>query len=213
MKHKIIFSILLLSWLFSSCLIKSFNPFFHKEDVVFDDRLLGKWIDQDDGQWSFEKNKVEKDQDQNKKQHPYYILNYREDDGEVSRFMTTLFKLDDAFYLDFFPDLETISDRELLAVHTLPVHSLAKFGFTEDGQVSIRWFNEEWLGELIEQSKTQIKHEVIHYDGDEGTVVLSASTEALQQFIREHGNDPEAFDCEDKFSGDTFCRKLTRVEE
>jgi hypothetical protein len=210
MKRKIIFSILFFSLFFSSCLIKSFNPFFHKEDVVFDDQLLGRWVDQDDNLWSFEKYKIENIQE-NEKKHPFYILNYREEDGGISRLLTTLFKLDDEYYLDFFPDLETISDRELLAIHTLPVHSLAKLGFTEDGQVSIRWFNEEWLSELVEKNKTQIKHEVIRYDSDEGTIVLSASTDELQQFIRKHSNDPAAFDCEDQFSGDTFCRKLTRV--
>jgi hypothetical protein len=210
MKRKIIFSILFFSLFFSSCLIKSFNPFFHKEDVVFDDQLLGRWVDQDDNLWSFEKYKIENIQE-NEKKHPFYILNYREEDGGISRLLTTLFKLDDEYYLDFFPDMETISDHELLAIHTLPVHSLAKLGFTKDGQVSIRWFNEEWLSELVEKNKTQIKHEVIRYDSDEGTIVLSASTDELQQFIRKHSNDPEAFDCEDQFSGDTFCRKLTRV--
>lgn len=211
MKRKIFLAILLFSTLISSCLIKSFNPFFHKDDVVFEHGLLGNWVDQDSSFWTFTENPVSKNIFKNNNDYPHYILNYNENGGKTSQFLTTLFKLDDDLYLDFFPNLDIISEYELLAVHTLPVHSLAKIEFEPSGDILIRWFNEEWIVELIQQQKTRIKHELIKYDSEEGTLVLTATTDELQEFIRKFGNDPNAFDCEDKFAGDAFCRQLTKI--
>jgi hypothetical protein len=42
--------------------------------------------------------------------------------------------------------------------------------------------------------------------------VLTAPTEDLRAFIQEFGNDPNAFDCDDKFSGDSFCNRLLKVK-
>ena len=210
MKFKLFFSVLMISLFFTSCLIKAFNPFYLKKDIEFDERMLGSWLDQDSTLWEFEKYKTEKGIFNKEKVLPHYLVNYTEDKGKTSRFFVTLFKLDDSYYLDFFPDLETISDHELLAIHTMPVHSLAKIDIRDKSDIRIKWFNEEWLYELIEQKKTMIKHEIVKYDSDEGSVVLTASTAQLQEFIREFSKDPDAFDCDDKFSGDTFCRELTR---
>ena len=211
MKSKFIFSFLVLTLLFTSCLIKSFNPFYQVQDVVFKDQLVGKWQDQDDSSWEFVKPVIKENQKGEKEIHPHYILNYSEEEGSSSRFMATLFKLEGQFYLDFFPDLETISDHELLAIHTLPVHSLAKVEFKGEDDVQINWFNEGWVAEMIEKQKSKIDHQLIKYDSDEGTLVLTASTPELQKFIKEFGNDPEAFDCEDQFSGDAFCKKLKKI--
>ena len=134
-----------------------------------------------------------------------------EESGKTSLFQVTLFKLDGYFYLDFFPDLETISAYEFLSLHTMPVHTLAKIEFASNQDVRIKWFNEDWLAELIQNGATSIKHQVINYGDDEGTIVLTAPTKDLRVFIQEFGNDPNAFDCEDKFSGDSFCNQLLKI--
>jgi hypothetical protein len=207
MKPKSLFLIILLPFIYSGCLIKSFNPFYLPKDAVFDEQILGNWQDQDAGHWTFEAFKPA----ENKVRFPQYVLNYREENGNISKFLVTLFSLDGKLYLDFLPDLDIISDHELLALHTLPVHSLAKVEIGEDA-TRIRWFNEEWAYDLIQSQKTTIRHELIRYDSEDATLVLTASTEELQAFIRQFGDDPEAFDCEDKYSGDTFCRNLSRIK-
>ena len=216
MKGKFSFLLLITSIFLSACLIKSFQPFYLVDDIRSDDRLVGTWMDQDSSVWNFQKAKVEDPGffEKKKPQNPYYLLSYTEDDGDISRFQVTLFAIDDQLYLDLFPDYETLTGHDLFSMHTLPVHSLAKLEILDDRHIDFKWFNEEWLGELIHEGKTQISHEKLYSPEDEeedASIVLTASTIELQAFIRSFGKDPAAFDCEDKYSGDMFCRQLLRV--
>ena len=212
MKHKTIFLLLAMSMIFSACLIKSFNPFYLTENVRFNEQLIGTWLDQDSTIWQFEALKDEKGLLAKKVEHPHYLLNYTEDEGKDSRFLVTLFSLDDVLYLDLFPDYETLSGHDLFSMHTLPVHTLAKLEISDASSMQIKWFNEEWVAGLINGKKTDIGHEMIYSpdDDEEASIVLTAKTAELQDFIRKFGDDPEAFDCDDQFSGDTFCRELTK---
>lgn len=159
MKRNSWFLLVLFPLLFSACLIKSFNPFYTAEDVISDERVLGNWVDQDGNNWVFEPFKSL----ENTVRFPQYLMKYTEEGGKTSRFLTTFFTLNDEYYLDFFPDLEVIADYELLTLHTLPVHSLAKVTLN-DNAIDIKWFNEEWMYKLIKAKKTNIQHELIRYD-------------------------------------------------
>jgi hypothetical protein len=210
MKLKIFLSLVLISLILNSCLFKSFNPFYLEEDIAYDENIIGSWIDQDSVMWNFEQFSTTEKFPKKTVKKPFYLLKYMEESGKLSKFKVTLFRLGDALYLDFFPELETISEYEFLTLHTMPVHSLAKLEITDEKAIAIKWFNEDWLGKLIEDGKTDIKHERIHYGAEEGTIVLTASTDELRLFIMRFGTDPDAFKCHDKLTGDSFCNKLIR---
>lgn len=210
MKLRLIFLFFISALLYSACLIKSYNPFYLPENVIMDARINGSWLDQDSLLWTFEEKQPENSLFNTGPNHPFYKLTYRENDIKNSLFVVVLFELNGKKYLDFLPDMETITDHELFSMHLLPVHTLAQVNFGKNGEVEIKWFNEDWLNELIKAGKTQIDHHRIMYGDDEGgTIVLSASTAQLQQFILEFGDDPDAFDCDDQY-GDSYCRVLTK---
>jgi len=213
MKLKLFLTLLIISFIFSACLVKSFSPFYLDKDVVNLEELSGKWLDNDSLEWNFEKYEGEKSIFGNKKVLPHYKLQQLEGDDKVSHYIVTPFKVAGKIYLDFFPDFETIEGHDLFALHTLPVHTLAELNLDSEDLIIVKWFSEEWLGKLIEGNKTSIPFIRTHDENDgEGTITLSASSAQLTQFIADFGNDPKAFDCEDSFSGDDYCRKLKRVK-
>ena len=167
----------------SGCLVKSFNPFYELSDVTFDERLIGSWQDQDESNWIFEKYQVKESILDNNKIHPHYVLRYVEDEDKISRFMVTLFEIGNDLYLDFYPDMETVSGHDFFTLHTMPVHSLAKIDISSKEDVRIKWFNEEWMFELIESQKTDLDHELIYQDSDDATLILTAPTKDLKEFI------------------------------
>ena len=213
MKLNWLIALVLTSTLFSACLLKSFNPFFHNKDVSFNKELVGKWIDQDSSVWKFEKYAPHKlGLTTPEKIRKIYKMSYFEKGGEESRFHATLFSLDGKTYLDILPDIDMLEGRDLYTLHILPVHSLARIEISNSTKVLIKWYNEDWINELIENKEASITHQRLYTSKDDnGTLVLSASTDELQNFIRKYGDHPDAFDCGDKYSGDTYCKELMRL--
>ena len=176
------------------------------------EELSGNWLDKDSLEWSFEKYKKEKSIFGNKKMLPHYKLQQMEEKGKLSHYIITPFKVNGKVYLDFFPDFETLDGHELFSLHTLPVHTLAELVIESKDRIYIKWFNEEWLGDLIEGKKTKIPYIRTHDQNDgEGTITLTGTSAELTKFIEEFGDDPNAFDCDDKYSGEDYCKELKRV--
>jgi len=76
----------------------------------------------------------------------------------------------------------------------VPTHSLAKIDLS-GGNITISWYNEEWLIGLFNKNKIRIAHERVPYDPDlkdpeSMQVILTAQTGELQKFIIKYGNDP-----------------------
>jgi hypothetical protein len=89
--------------------------------------------------------------------------------------------------------------KEILVfdLHMIPTHSLAKVTRLVDNEVTIKWFNEEWLRKMFTENRIKISHEMIMDPDpgkDEGMYLLTASTEELQGFIKKYGRDEEAYD-------------------
>src|SRR5210317_2001295 len=99
MRSKLFFSLLIFTLLLSSCLIKSFNPYFHNKDVVFDEELIGSWESQDESEWEFTKFVTEKSLFKKGPGYEQYKVSYKEKEGSESNFITTLFELDGKRYL------------------------------------------------------------------------------------------------------------------
>jgi len=175
--------------------------------------VVGDYLDEDSLTWQFKKEVPEKSIIPRKKQHNYYKVNFPNEDGKISYFDVTLFTVNGNTYLDFFPDFETLAELDLFAMHTLPVHSLAKVIINKPDALEIMWFREDWLNELYEDKKIDLEHQKLYTDGDgDGTITLTASSEALHEFIVKFGNDPEAFDCgDDSFGDGGMCLELKRI--
>jgi hypothetical protein len=201
---------LLLSF-FSGCVVKSLHPYYHEQDVVFMESLLGSWLDEDSTRWEikpyiFSKGFMNGDSVDNSYQVELY-----DEPEEPQRFNAHLFRLNDKLYLDFKPIREDRYD-DFLDLHLVSSHSLALLESGEDGSLTIGWFNDEWLDNLFQENRVKISHEVVKGAmGDYGKeYVLTASTDELQKFIRKYGLPGKEGLCIDD---DNFlCIHLTKNE-
>ncbi len=168
--------------LFLAGCIPSIHPLYHEEDIVFKPELLGSWIE-DDARWVF-----------GQRGENGYILKYYEkentvnENATVSDFEITLVKLGANYYLDFYPGENDQLDLSSLLISTLlPVHIFARIDFLDE-KVEIRFFDRDWLEELLNENRIRIAHEKTP-----DYFVLTASTEELQKFVIKYSNVEDAF--------------------
>jgi hypothetical protein len=202
---KIIIAIgILIVVVMQGCVIKSLHPFYHAKDLVFREELINSWVDSDGGKWSIRRSKF------NRNTYEMHWLHNGERDVV---FAAHLFKLGEDLYLDFFPeeDNQMPDDFAMFSLHLLPVHSVAKVHVLNENEVTIKWFNEDWMNSLFEQNRIKISHESLVSDynvvSDDPNVknaaksietqyVLTASTDELQKFLIKYGNEDKNFDDE-----------------
>ena len=208
MKTKLIILTALVAITMNSCLVKSLHPFYTEKDLIYKPELNGKWSGKDSATWEISQHKVFAGFLKDEKPTPCYDIACTDKKG-TSKFLAHLFKVGEHMYLDFYlPDIE---GPDLAVMHLVPAHTLARVELAEN-QITIKWYNEEWLVKLFNDNRIRIAHERIPYDLDEKNpdnfqVVLTAPTADLQKFISKYGNDPAAFETGKKESDYTFVLK------
>lgn len=186
MKRLIVFSMLAL--LMSSCII-SLHPLYDVKTMVKEVKLNGNWLDengQSPSEWLF-KPKYDEDERFTGK---YELLHTT--DGYTYAYEAVLLKLGGNYYLDVLLDGPVGKEKEdetpMLALY-VPSHNFYKIEFKQADQINIFPFDGDRLDKLVSQRKIRIKHEVV-----DNTMVITASTEDLQKFLRKYAQDEEAFD-------------------
>ncbi|MCF8302151.1 MAG: hypothetical protein K9I94_02670 [Bacteroidales bacterium] len=210
MKAKSIILIGIMGLLFSGCLVKSLHPYYEERDVVFKPELLGSYMDADETAWkisrySFSKGFMKGDSIDNS----YLVEMQQKDAKRVSRFNVHLFELEGINYLDFAPIRED-RDEVLMELHLVPAHSIAQIEIISDNEITISWFEEEWLTDLFKENRVKIAHEVITYTDElEPTqYVLTAGTSELQKFLIKYGKTKLPAECDEYNS--VSCTTLKR---
>lgn len=172
--------------LIQSC-IPSLHPLYTSEDLVFDQNLIGEWIDSDSIVWKFEKfvpsntpfpNKSDLSKDS------FYKLTVN--DGKPAIFHVHLLRLENYFYLDFYIKGYKI-ENDMADLHLFPVHTFARVKI-ENNKVVLEQFNIEFIEDLIKEKKIRIKHEV-SYDN----LILTAGTKELQKFVIKYADNKELY--------------------
>lgn len=189
MRTRIIFILILISTILSSCLVKSLHPFYKERDVVFNESLIGTWIDQDSSIWEFEQHKVAVKFMSPEKPVDYYHVKLVDEEDGNSYFEVRLFRLNSRFYLDFLPLTEENIGDNMASFHFIPSHSIARIEFFGKNNVAFFWYDQDWLKSLFEERRVKISHEQI---GEEDWV-LTAETDELQKFIIKYGEEPDMF--------------------
>jgi hypothetical protein len=197
MKTQILIIILFLAFLLNACVIKSLNPFYTEKDVVYKKELVGSWIDNDSSKWTIGQYTFSKGWNQGDSLDNSYRIQYMGNEGNKAIFNAHIFKLNNEYYLDFFPLIsDFFKNDEVITSHLLPTHSVAKLEIRNNSNVTIRWFNEDWLKNLFNENRIKIAHQIVKTQDDNlgDFYVLTASTDELQKFILKFGNEPRAFD-------------------
>jgi len=194
MKTKNLIMISLVIFLISGCFVKSLHPFYKENEVIYKRELTGNWEGNDSSTWKIEQGKKYAGLFKPDIPDNAYLITYTDKKG-VAIFSVHLFQLDNRYFLDFYPE-EVESTNDLMAIHLVPMHTVARVDFTP-GKMVIQWYNEEWLINLFRQNKIRIAHEKVPMSEvktgeDNFQVVLTASTDDLQKFMLKYIDDPNA---------------------
>ncbi len=194
----------------------SLHPLFTEENIVFDEQLLGTWVegpDKSETSWEFARlneadvGPVAKDLlGDVTKFYRLTVTSKADDKVRRGSVVACLGKLDGRVFLDVFPDKFPSGEQDIEklplmynAFFFVPVHTFINVDRTGD-QLKLRLTDDERFAKLLEAEPTAVKHERALEDRR----VLTASTKELQTFVLKHAGD-------DRFFADAMT--LTRKSE
>jgi hypothetical protein len=155
--------------LLTGCL-PSLHPLYNEKTLIFKEELIGKWMGDDGGLWQFTK-AGEKE----------YELRIRDDQEEIGRFSAHLIELEGMMFLDLYPDSKPLEDMDdFYKIHILPVHTFMKVDRINPN-LQLRMVDYEKVENMLENDPNLIKHEIA-----DDRIVLTASTEEIQDFVVKH---------------------------
>jgi len=183
----------LLAVLLGGCLpVASLHPLFNEKDIVFDEKLLGTWVDDSNSPettWEFSRIAEPKNA---------YKLIYshqkKEDAKEKAKglFVVHLVKLKDKLFLDVCPaPWEQQDPNKIEWVYNyfflIPAHTFIKVNSVEP-QLKIQATDDEKMKELLKTDPNAIKYEFL-----DDRPILTGSTEELQAFVLKYADDKRMF--------------------
>jgi hypothetical protein len=191
-----------LAVLLAGCVpVVSLRPLFTKDTIVFEEKLLGTWVD-DSNQpqivWEFaplEENAAERlPAEMRETIQKCYRVNVIDDKGRKGSFAACLVKLQDKLFLDVLPDKFPSGERDAeqmkLAYNAfffVPVHTFVRVSAIGD-QLKVRLTDDEEFKKLL---KAQPK--AVRFDMIDDRPVLTASTADLQAFLAKYADDERLF--------------------
>jgi hypothetical protein len=164
----------------------SLYPLYTDKDVVFEEKLLGTWV-QDDGETTWEFKTIDEPNNA-------YKLIFSDDEGKKGSFVARLVKLQNRHFLDVYPsevpwelDDPNKTDWPYNVFFLIPAHTFLKIDSMEP-QLKIRLMLDSDVKELLEQDPDAIKHALI-----DDRLVLTASTKELQAFVLKYADGDRLF--------------------
>jgi len=182
-----------LAALLGGCIpIASLHPLFTKEDLIFEEKLLGTWTDDPNSPettWEFKR----LDEPEKASENAYKLI-FSDEEGYKGSFVAHLVKLENRLFLDIYPselpwEPEDPNKVEW-AYNTLfliPTHTFIKIDSIEP-QLKMRLTVEDEMEELLKEYPDAVKHISV-----EDRLLLTASTKELQAFVLKYADDSRAF--------------------
>jgi hypothetical protein len=160
------------------CMPLSLVPYYTEKDLVLEPALIGTWNpgDDDNEQVIFEQ-----------ADSTGYTLIDRDSTGEI-HFDVHLFKLGGKMFMDLFPQDVGGRMNPLLEEHLVPGHSLLRVDQIEPTLITAS-LNDTWMKERMKENPKALAHVLT-----DDRLVLTASTEEIQAFVKKHIADKGAFD-------------------
>jgi len=179
----------LLAALLGGCIpVMSLHSLYTKEDVVFEKKLLGTWVD--------DPNNPETTWEFNRIQEPNnaYRLVFSDEDGKKGSFVANLVKLQNKLFLDVYPsklpweaDDPNKVEWEYNSLFLIPAHTFIKIDSIEP-QLKMRLTDDDKMAELLKEDPNAVKHILV-----EDKLILTASTKELQAFVLKYADDNRVF--------------------
>jgi len=181
----------LLAAILGGCVpVMSLHPLYTEKDVVFEEKLLGIWVDDPNGPktiWEFRRPDEEE---------KGYKLIYTDEDGKKGSFSVHLVKLTERLFLDIYPDEFPCVDMEdpnktefaYNSLFLVPAHTFIKID-SIGPELIMRLTDDENMETLLKQDPNAVKFESL----EEDKIVLTASTKELQAFVLKYADDERLF--------------------
>ncbi len=186
----------LLAGLLGGCIpVMSLHPLFTEENLVFEEKLLGTWVDDPNSpETTWEFRRFDKPGEANE---IAYKLLFSDNEGKKGSFIAHLVKLDNKLFLDAYPSEVPWEPKDPNQVQWLyntlfliPAHTFLKIDSIEP-QLKMHWTTEDKMKELLKENPDAVKHTSV-----EDRLVLTASTKELQAFVLKYADDERAFPAE-----------------
>lgn len=172
--------------------IASLHPLCTQEDLIFEEKLLGTWVDdpnKPETTWQFKR----LDEPEGAGEKAYKLI-FSDEEGRKGSFIAHLGKLENKLFLDLYPSelpWEPKDPNKLeWAYNTLlliPVHTFIRID-SIGPQLKMRLTVEDQMEELLKENPTAVRHA-----STEDRLVLTASTKELQAFVLKYADDSRAF--------------------
>ena len=157
--------------------VPSLHPLFTENELIFDANLVGIWAPTDSNEtWEFKPT--------GKFGGKGYECIYIENNGKIGRFDAGLGKLQNNMLLIIYPKELNLTENDFYKIHFVPAYSFMRAEIGKDS-LKLRPMNPEAVDKLLKSDPNAIKHERL----DGSSVVLTASTKELQNFILKYGID------------------------
>jgi hypothetical protein len=198
MKKLLIATILVAVVMLAGCL-SALHPLFTESDLAFDPKLVGSWrVGADEEIYKFERGTPQSfaslPEGLQKLSGKAYLLTISARSGEEGKkYYAFLARIGKHLYLDYFP-AETDDQKGYADFYKqgfLPMHTFYRVrpGSNSD-TMKIGQFGENYLRNLIDKKKIRIRHEV----RIDGSYVITAPTEELQQYVIKYSDVDEAYE-------------------
>lgn len=201
--------ILSISIIFSGCFVKSVHPLVKQNQSIAMEGLEGSW-QEESSRWTFSHSphdvaeyfpsaETDFNFEDPEVQFPYLVIweNLASEITDSTLFMASFTEINNNTFMDLYPlgmigepaeDGNLFSLNIFADLHLLPVHTFARIKLN-GSSMQIYFMKDSWMKDQIENNRVEIKHEKA-----DDSILITASTEELRNFVTEHSNNEEAFE-------------------
>lgn len=163
--------------------VTSLQPVYTQLDLEADSRLNGEWADREgDVTFSFEQGTGEGKQNE-------YKLVVKEKNGEQElsgEFEARLVRLGSTDFLDIYPQSDE-KGSEFYRLHFARAHTFARLEIREDA-IQLEFMSASWLKARMDEKSVDTPCVKV-----DGALLLTGTTEEVQELVSFRANDDEAF--------------------
>jgi len=191
----------LLAAILGGCVpVMSLHPLFTEETLVFEEELLGTWVDDPNSPkttWEFQRvaDSSEKDWELPPEiREKAYKLIYSDDKGKKGSFFAGLGTCFERLFLNVCPSRfpcaqpDPNEDWTYNKLLFMPGYTFIIIDSIEP-QLKMRWITDDAMKELLKEDPNAVKFETLEDD----KIVLTASTKELQAFVLKYADDERLF--------------------
>jgi len=158
--------------------IYQIHPLYTEKDVIFEPGLNGVWLEAQET-WNFSSYTDSSG---------YYDLIIKDEKKKKWKFEAVLLRINGNIFLDIIPEFPDCMDNEFIEMNFLPVHCCFYVKQIKPA-LQIAWLNPEYIKRMSENDSSTIR-----YETSNDNVILTASTEELQEFWLKQITNRDAFD-------------------